>query len=256
MKRVGWILLVAGSIGLFLMGWNRRLGVQQDLLWEKRLERTALYLIQKGKQSQDDLLIQQTLQALASAPGIARATIGEKDQKPLVLHFQDRERSVEQRIWEIFLLLVNLGAGGLIALRMQRQAGQTKRLTEEVQALRSLAEEARLGQARHEQALAREQHSARLRLQTALKKVTEPLLFLDQNQFLTAISPAAVDRLRLRSTLPLGLPWHEVEELKNLGSLLDASWSKPGQTFEAEVGSVRLRLETFADQAGCWVHLG
>jgi len=56
---------------------------EESLLGANRLQETATALIEKAHRLKDDLLMQETIQALARAPGVAFACVADKEGKVL-----------------------------------------------------------------------------------------------------------------------------------------------------------------------------
>jgi PAS domain-containing protein len=274
-------------------GLLRRSFAAENHLDARRLEETAASLIEKAHRLKDDLLMQEIIQALARAPGVALACVVDGEGKvlshnqpaelgkpfqlpPLAGKLWTRPLRQDQERWGTLIfttsvsstrkfwleqLLLQIGLAGLLwlcfvgrSLAWERQLQKAQAALVDSEAL--LAEE-KGKQARQEERYQESQRAGLKWLQSAVDSAPQGLVLLDQRQRVVAANRRGARCLGLEEGTSLaGKSWHEVPRLGSCGNALEKSLASPGQPVEwsSEADDLRLQFETDKDGiSGTWI---
>ena len=281
--------------GLSTMQWRgfQHLAETHETFTVRRINRLADKLLGEARRTKDDILLQQTVQAIAFMPGVSWAAMVDPDNKILahsdpsqlgkmlrsrtrsgqwmhvledgrqewgkfVFGFSDlsfRRMVDHQTIRPILLFVIFgfIGFGLSLMIEKSRQMNDAKMADSAV-----LLEEEKARSVRLEGEVQKALSQGQALMQGVLSHFPEAVLFLDSQQRIAAINNAALGQLGFsRMDDALHKSWHEVPLLQSCGPLLEQSLQSPLAKLQAQTlfnGSV-LSLTTFKDGAGTWVTL-
>jgi PAS domain-containing protein len=265
----------------------------ESRLGARRLEETAAILIEKAHRINDDLLMQETIQALAHAPGVAFACVVDRDGMVLAhsrpdqlgkalglpaLMGNSRRRPLiqDQKRWGSFIFSVSQSAARkswFIQWLLQVGLGLILCFCYviRIHLWEQHLQKAQEAGADYEAQLAEERNRHRLQeeifqgsrsamtnwVQSAVEHAAEGLILLDQRQRVVAANRLAALAVGLDDGASMiGKSWHEIPWLSACGKELERSLASPGNPVEwtSETGGLRLRFETEAgDRSGTWI---
>ena len=297
MNRRAWTQegALAGLVAIvlvFLSGWSLRSAFERQKRHAlERLQKPAVLLIERFWHLKDDLAIQQVVTALGQAPGIYFACVigqdgkilahsrpadvgkiyhrsdfpiaahplaeGQKKWGTLVISASDKSRWCA---WRHEMMLWSLGSAVLWLAWMARSFHWRHRLAERdhrIADLLTMAEEREQKERRETERQFQARTLWATRLQSAVNRIPQAILLLDQRQSVVAANSSAVQALGAENSASLvGKSWQEVPRLSACGKELEKSLASPGCPVEwpSEAGDIRLRLETTAaGMTGTWI---
>jgi len=247
---------------------------QLDQLLVERLAHSVAEVLNEAHMAKDDLAIHHVLYALSKSPGVVQAFLifplapnVTPDGYPLrdksgpwgSLYLTVSDRLTRRLVRKQLLMgaFASSFLWGILTVFLYRVENRISDLCTEVAESRGLLEleKNKLGRSEEREGLALHQSSAAL--QATLKRLTEPLLLLNQQQRIWALNSAAAAQMNL-GTLDTALQksWHEIPLLAPCGKAIEQSLSTPGQPVEWPSGGLRLRFETPDDgSGGTWIWL-
>ena len=288
----GAFILLAVAV-LATMQWRafQHLAETHETFTVRRLNRLADKLLGEARRTQDDILLQQTVQAVALMPGVSWAAIvdpqnralahsdpsqlgktlrsrmrsgqwvhvledGRQEWGKFVFAFSDAsfQRTAEHESFQSILLFVMAGFmvfGFSFAVEKSRQATDA-RIADYV----ALLEEEQARSARLEMKVQKALSQGQILMQGTVSQIPEAALFLDSQQRIAAINSAALSQLGFsRMDDVLHKSWHEIPLLQSCGALLEQSLQSPLaklQTQTALDGTI-LSFSTLKGGLGTWV---
>lgn len=276
-------------IGLLLWAWSTTLMEKEHQQMLRRLVDSTQWLIKNGHQQKDDLLIQQTVQAIGASSGVLYAAVVDPSRKAIAhsdaaklgksfratrgrsYSFDLKEGDVvwgrlciglaeapyrqASQGWALILTASLFFVGLLWAWQLLRNEKRIAELTRDCSTLQNLIKEAEGKRLRAEALTSKERESARLSLAEALRSVSEPVLVLDENQKVAAFTSPLPRALEERSDDLLGKAWHDVRWLEELGPALEESLSRPQAAILTGTPERRFRIVTLKDRSASWVAL-
>ncbi len=286
------IFLVLVMLSAVQWRGNSQLLDDHEVLSARRIVRFACALIDRAHQSKDDLLIQQTVQAVAQVPGVSFAAVvdvqnkiiahsepaklgqtlrprsrlglwshslesGREEWGKLVFGFSDspfHQAVVRRSLLQLSLLfLAALAAFGFFIVSERNRQAQQARFTD-LEAM--LAEEKnRVVQLEAKVQIISSQGQSWL--MAAASRISYPVLFLDARQRLFAYNDAAAELLQFSpSEKILGKSWQDIPLLSGCGKNLTQSLSSSGRPISCVVrdGDLEIRFNTLRSHyAGTWV---
>jgi hypothetical protein len=260
----------------------------------QRFQRPILQLLEKAHHARDDLALQQTLRALAQAPGVHSAAIADPSERilahsdpaqlgrtlrrpkgaietplrsngatwgTLLVRYSDGiYRQVESKQTMIWIL----GLATLFGWQLVRVFGWQRTLAERTRSLadmQALLEEER----KHRELQRKRDADQRLLTSTWLLSALEDqpaLLLLDQNQRLVAYSKAAASLLSENQLVSgIGRSWLEIPPLRGCGRALQSSLAQVGSvaTDSSPENDAVFEFRTFSgaglSPAGTWIYV-
>jgi PAS domain-containing protein len=279
--------------GLATMQWKglRHLVTAHETFTVRRINRLADRLLGQAHRTKDDILLQQTVQAIALMPGVSWAAIvdpqykilAHSDPSQLGKTFRWRARSGQwlsvledgRQEWGRFVfgfsdasfrraadhetvrqvLLFVMGGFVVLGLGIVIEKGRQQNDARIVDGA-MLLEEEKARSARLELKVQNALSQNQAWLQEAMGHVSGAALFLDSQQRIAAINDEALSRLGFtRTDDALLKSWHEVPILQSCGALLEQSLQSPLVERQAQtpVDGMILSMTTLKEGSGTWV---
>jgi PAS domain-containing protein len=257
----------------------------------RRINRLADKLLGEARRTKDDILLQQTVQAIALMPGVYWAAIVDPQSKILahsdpsqlgkILHprtrggqwmhvledgrqewgkfvfgFSDasfRRMAEHETVWPVLLVVMAglLIFGAAILAEKSRQMNEA-RIVDDA----ALLEEEKSRSARLEMKVQQALSEGRALIQGTVNQIPEATLVLDSQQRVAALNGAALSRLGIsRMEDALHKSWHEIPLLQSCGARLEQSIHFPMTDLEASTPTegLVLSLTTLKDGLGTWM---
>jgi PAS domain-containing protein len=268
--------------------------VRQNRILAHRLEASVARLLNEAHRAKDDLAILQVARDLGQSPGIIRAYIVDVDNKivadreptrlgqtahvplnqpgvysfalwdgaqrwgRLILEVSERfSRRWVRRQWGVAMGSMAL-VGLILGLYLRRLSKEFFSLRSQTAELKGVLQAERI---KLQRSLEREQKSALQAsacLQEAVRLIPDPMIFLDSQQRVSAINPAALTALgATNSETMLRKSWHEIPFLQSCGPFIEQSLLSPGILVHAQVASASLPAEfyTLGEASGTWIRI-
>jgi PAS domain-containing protein len=238
---------------------------QETRLTARRLEKAFAPLIAQAHHQKDDLMLQETVAALAQAPGVPFAAIIDGDYKiiahsrlaqigkpfrgtrgdgasmtfPLkegsqtwgTLAFPLSSRSTDALFTSSVTALLGFGVFLMAGygFRLYAHRADLKTVRAELADLNTLLNESQTMTADLQQRMDAEAIRARASLSAAMNRLTDGAILLDARQRVLMVNRAGLNALKAtEETLGTGLSWQDVPFLQNYGKALEQSLEAPG----------------------------
>jgi hypothetical protein len=282
------------ALGLFVMVALSVLTAEESLSEQSnrtqlRLQKAISTIIEHAHNAKDDLAVQQTIHGLGEAPGILFASVVGKDglflahsqptllgkpfhrsRMPVVasplggatdrwgtLLFAASDPNMYQNLMPQ-MSLYTMGAFTLWTAWMYRRRNWSRyvaKLDADILDTSKVSAERQAALERLERSFAETQKLWAARLQDGVNKISQGILFLDQNQRIAAINTEAM-RLMALTTSPLGRSWLDTAILQACGVTLEKSLAQPGSIVECPIDNSHLKLQfdtINSISSGTWV---